>query len=627
MEQPRYIGKYEILGLIGKGGMGCVYRARDSILDRLVALKVISSEISADNEIHSRFLREARAVAALQHANIVVVHELGQHQGDPFIAMEFLDGEPLDRVIRDQKPLTNFEKCGIVVQVANALHYAHEKGVIHRDVKPANIMRMNDGSVKVVDFGIVHLADQTITKSGMVLGTLNYLAPEQLNGEGIDRRTDIFSLGVVLYQLLSGRLPFEGASTAETMMKILMQPAPAFPSIEDSTPREFQLILDKALAKKRDDRFQTCLELATALGGVKYRLQEQRTTFFTDAEVSNQGEHKPHTPTTIPEDRKRRGSFPQRLILVIVAAAVLIGSLSFYLWRRSGPSPVTTPVVVVEKHHDNLPSGASEEQQTPSTSQSAVAPLPLPPAASSPSSSKAPGASFHERSRVQEDRGSDAALGGATADSAIPKQGAAAKSATNSFMTRLIVKSKAGELQVNVDGTSVGTARPENPFTRDLDPQLPHEVRITKSGYSDFVKQLDATKADAPSAVVLSPDMTPLGASSPVSSAAITRRFKMLYLAGPSQIQFQYGYLILGKGSIRFEDDTGTHSFEVPFTQVVEAKNDSNLGTGPQVPYSFHIRLNSGQRYQFALLDTLSRVVPPDNVVNLINQARPQASE
>lgn len=269
MPLPAQIGKYEILDLIGRGGMGVVYKARDTVLGRLVALKVMTSDLAGQSEVQIRFLREARSVAVLQHPNIVVVHELGEHEGNPFIAMEYLDGEPLDRLIRNRAPLTVLEKVDIILQVAKALQYAHDKGVIHRDVKPGNIMRMGDGSVKVVDFGIAHLADQTITKTGMVLGTLAYLAPEQLNGEGIDRRTDIFSLGVVLYQLLSGRLPFEGASTAEVMRKILLEAPPPLPPMDDVNRPELQPIINRALAKQRDRRYQTCAELGGELAGVR----------------------------------------------------------------------------------------------------------------------------------------------------------------------------------------------------------------------------------------------------------------------------------------------------------------------------------------------------------------------
>ena len=253
--------------------MGVVYKARDTVLGRPVALKVMTSNLADNAEVRERFLREARSVSNLQHANIVVVHELGEHDGNPYIVMEYLDGEPLERTIRNRTPLTVLQKIDIILQVAKALQYAHEKGVVHRDVKPGNIMLLRDGSVKVVDFGIAHLADQTITRTGMVLGTVAYMSPEQLNGQPVDARTDIFSLGIVFYLLLAGKLPFEGGNTAETMMKILLEPPPRLAQFGDIHPPELQPVIDKALAKKKEERYQACSEISKDFSQFRRRLE------------------------------------------------------------------------------------------------------------------------------------------------------------------------------------------------------------------------------------------------------------------------------------------------------------------------------------------------------------------
>lgn len=265
------IGKYEVLDVIGYGGMGVVYRARDNSIGRLVALKVLNAATGQQPELRERFLREARSAGNLQHPNIVVIHDLGEHEGMPYIAMEFLNGQPLDKALQTAA-LSTAEKLQIFGQICAGLQFAHESGVVHRDVKPANVILLRDGKAKLVDFGIAHTSDARLTKTGTVIGTVAYMAPEQLKGKPVDARSDVFSAGAMLYEMLSGKLPFEGETTAETMMKILQEEPPDLRPQGVFHPAELAAIVQRALAKDPARRYQSARELGRA---VREHLQEQ----------------------------------------------------------------------------------------------------------------------------------------------------------------------------------------------------------------------------------------------------------------------------------------------------------------------------------------------------------------
>jgi serine/threonine-protein kinase len=220
---PSRIGRYEILERLGHGGMGVLYRGRDTTLDREVAIKVMSADfgLDADQTARSRFYQEARAAARLQHRNIVTIFEFGEDQQTPFIAMEYLRGQDLAHRMRSTPPLSLEQKLDIVADLCTGLHFAHEQGVVHRDVKPANIWIQTDGSVKLLDFGIAKFGSATITMQGAVLGSAAYMAPEQVAGLEIDGRADVFAAGVVLYELLAGRKPFEGDTVPAVMARLV----------------------------------------------------------------------------------------------------------------------------------------------------------------------------------------------------------------------------------------------------------------------------------------------------------------------------------------------------------------------------------------------------------------------
>jgi serine/threonine-protein kinase len=273
---PKKIGKYEILDVIGKGGMGIVYRAKDPFLDRIVAIKMMTISYADYPDLLQRFYREAKSTANLTHPNIVTVYELGEHEGSPYMAMQYLEGSSLESLIRSQTQLPILQKIDIIIQVCHGLAYAHQREIVHRDIKPGNIMVLKDGSVKIVDFGIARIGDTNFTRTGQFMGSLNYMSLEQLNEKlQVDQRTDVYSTGVVLYQFLTGALPFEAESTGATLMKIFNEQPPPFSKFLSSFPPELETITLKALAKDRDQRYSTADEFALDLTQLHDRLKEE----------------------------------------------------------------------------------------------------------------------------------------------------------------------------------------------------------------------------------------------------------------------------------------------------------------------------------------------------------------
>lgn len=268
----QHIGRYTITGRIGRGGMGMVYRGVDAALEREVAVKTLTLEGTLDEETRRRFEVEAKAAAKLQHPNIVTVFELGEDRGVPFIAMELLPGTDLEALVRSGAPLLLLERLDIVLQTCRGLHYAHEHRVVHRDVKPSNIRLLDDGTVKIMDFGIAKLGGVNLTRTGVMVGTVHYMSPEQIHGQPLDGRSDVFSAGVILYELLAGRRPFEGGGATEILYKIVKDPVPPLPDLGALTPR-LQGILDRALAKDPAARYAGANRMAEDLAALRGELQ------------------------------------------------------------------------------------------------------------------------------------------------------------------------------------------------------------------------------------------------------------------------------------------------------------------------------------------------------------------
>jgi eukaryotic-like serine/threonine-protein kinase len=259
-------GRYELEELVGSGGMSSVFRARDTLLERPVALKVLHQHFTEDDQYVERFRREARAVASLSHPNIVTILDRGEDEGRQFIVFELVEGQTLAEVLQEEGRLPVRRALEIAVQVAAGLAFAHEQGLVHRDVKPQNVILNGDGRAKVTDFGIARSLDvQGVTQSGAVLGTSNYIAPEQASGRPVDRTTDVYSLGVVLFELLTGEVPFPGESFVAVAMQHVNEPPPSVLEVRPDVPVRVARAVDRALEKDPAERFPTMDAFAAEL--------------------------------------------------------------------------------------------------------------------------------------------------------------------------------------------------------------------------------------------------------------------------------------------------------------------------------------------------------------------------
>ncbi len=314
------LGPYEILSPIGAGGMGEVWRARDTRLGRDVAVKIVRPGLASDPDRLSRFEKEARAAAQLDHPNILVVHDVGTHEGSPFIVSELLQGESLREKLG--APLPPRKAVDYAIQIAHGLAAAHEKGIVHRDIKPENVFVTKDGDVKILDFGIAKLLPSfeaagvntetptaTATQAGTAVGTVAYMSPEQIRGQPVDARTDLFSLGVVLYEMLSGKRPFQRDTPAEIMTAILREEPPDLSETNRSVPASLEGIVRHCLEKEPDNRFQTARDVVFALEALP--------------EISTAKPASPMSPLGVSLHRHRRSLVGATLLLAAVAVTLI----------------------------------------------------------------------------------------------------------------------------------------------------------------------------------------------------------------------------------------------------------------------------------------------------------------
>ena len=273
-EIPTVIGRYQIARALAHGGMGSLYLARDPAIDRLVAIKLLREGFE-DESLRERFAREVRATGKLHHPNIVTVFDTGEHDNRPFIAMEYIAGETLASVIQRRAPASIGEKLSILEEVCDALGCAHGAGIVHRDIKPANVMIEDaTGTAKILDFGIAHAGETGLTNAGEMVGTLNYMAPEQISGAMVDQRTDIYAVGVLAYELLSYQRAFAGTMQEGLLARLLHGAPPAIESVVPGIDLQLSALVTRAMAKQPSDRHADMEELRQELEAVRTRLRE-----------------------------------------------------------------------------------------------------------------------------------------------------------------------------------------------------------------------------------------------------------------------------------------------------------------------------------------------------------------
>jgi serine/threonine-protein kinase len=395
--ETKQFGRYEILSELGRGAMGVVYKARDPQIDRLVALKTISlwgQEPDEEKEFRLRFMNEAQAAGRLHHSGIVSVFDVGEDPDnrDPYIVLEYVPGESLSRILSREKKLPLERALKLAEEVADALDYAHAQGVIHRDIKPANILLTQDGRAKIADFGIAKLNLAHFTIPGRVLGTPAYMAPEQLSGEAVDGRSDLFSLGVILYAMVTGHSPFQGNSATTVCFKVANREPIAASALDMTLPPQLDAVISRAMAKDPKERYQRGVDLADDLRILQESFKATPTTTSrlrnpgTGTRSALTGQSSAVRPAVEPSIlavvqnflRKTKGRDLALGALTLVSIAIVVGQLKWFVLPKFdlGDSG-TAPNTLASANVDSAKIVPPEQSATPKVAQSVPAPHPV----------------------------------------------------------------------------------------------------------------------------------------------------------------------------------------------------------------------------------------------------------
>ena len=361
---PTKIGKYDVEERVGEGAMGVVYRALDPVLKRRVAIKVMGEAFAQNDDLRERFLREAQAAGSLQHPNVITIYDFGEVNGHLYIAMEFVEGQDVAELLSHQVPLSLVAKLDIAIGVLQGLAFAHKRGIIHRDIKPANIRVDADGNARIMDFGVAHFASSNMTRTGVMIGTPSYMAPEQITSGSVGPHSDIFSVGAVIYELVTGTSPFGGGSLQAVMYRVLSE-KPASPgTLVPGLPPKLSEIVLRALAKEPSQRYASALDMANDLLAVRASLDERSSPGTLSLRATIESALDERRTSAFKAVRRRRFALAGG---GIVAAVVLVLS-GWLLARRTSTSSPTSVVTAADQHRsDSAVASSTAGSATPAT--------------------------------------------------------------------------------------------------------------------------------------------------------------------------------------------------------------------------------------------------------------------